>query len=355
MEQTYTFQTRLFKQLNGSRNIFFSPVSIIQALSLAANGAVGETQTNMLSTLDTSNIQYLNSKTKEELALMSQEKSISYSIANAILTKDTPSEVFKEIAVNIYQADVNSLESAEQVNKWCSLKTNGKITKILQSVNEEIRMIILNAVYFSGQWEKSFTIIGERNFYLKNDSYIKASFMRNKIERCTYASTTSAELIGLSINWSKFIFYIILPKGDIDEYLSAFSDQEFKSLTKDAYRQKIQLTMPKFEIVYEVSLKSALEALGMSLVFGSGADFSGITKEAQLFIDNVIHKTYIKVDENGLEAAAVTADVMFNCTSVGYDVYKDVIVDRPFIVTIKHSESDNFLFIGKIENVGITS
>jgi serpin B len=351
MEQKNSFQIRLFKQLNEPKNIFISPISIYQALSLTANGAIGDTQTKMLTTLDSSSVDKLNLISKDELALMSKEEGIKYSIANAVLTKVKPTEEFQELAGSIYQTKVDILKDSEQVNTWCSEKTEGKITKLLDKVDESIAMIILNAIYFSGQWNKAFDDIGKDDFYLKNNSIIKASFMKKQLDGVSYTSTNTEELIGLKLKGTQFVFYIVLPKGDIDDYLNSFSDERFKSLNDQALKEPIELTMPKFKIEFGISLKSALIALGMDLPFESSANFKNISQEADLFIDDVIHKTYIKVDENGLEAAAATAVMMTRCMMPVMKEYKQVVVNRPFIVAIKHPESQHFLFIGKIENV----
>jgi serpin B len=350
MEQTNSFQVRLFQQLNEQKNIFISPVSIYQALSLTANGAKGETQTNIIRTLETDsnfNIEKLNTHAKEIYSLMTT-KGTSCKIANAILTKDEILKEFKLTAKTDYGAKVDTLLNVEQVNKWCSLKTEGKINNLITKLDEDTRMIILNAIYFSGQWITKFNNIENGDFYLRNGTSVKAEYMKARLQGIAYSQTTSEEVIGLGLKNTDIKFYIILPQGDIDDYLNSLSDSKFKNINST---ENIELTMPKFKIEYQSSLKTVLQGLGMNKAFTGEADFSGLTKGSDLHISDVIHKTYIKVDENGLEAAAVTAVIMSRACVMEKIVYKEITIDKPFIVAIKHPKSKDLLFLGKIENV----
>jgi serine protease inhibitor len=353
MESNSSFQVSLFKKLNGDKNIFISPTSIYQALALTANGAVGETQKSMLDILEPSSpkIETCNKLTEQSLKAMDVEKGIKYTIANAVLTKVQPSEGFNKIAETIYHAKVDKLEDVAQVNKWCSEKTNGKIEKILDKLDNNIRMIILNAIYFSAQWSEKFDDCGDMNFNLKNNSAVTAPFIKKQLQDLVYSATSSEQLIGIKFKQSQFHFYIILPNVNIDDYVASFTDDKLDTLLSQSNKENIDLTIPKFKIEYGSSLKDALIGLSMKLPFTTDADFSGITSESALMIDDVIHKTFLKVDENGLEAAAVTAVMMNRCMIPHVVDYKEVIVDRPFFVAIKHPESKNCLFLGKIENV----
>ena len=151
-----TFQTNIFSQINtdkNGQNLIISPLSIYQVLSLLSNGAKGSTQSELLSTLGSITISELNDINYKILSTISSFSSID--IANAVMTKFKPLENFSAIA-HKYSASLELLESVEQVNEWCNEKTHGKIKKIIDKLNPETIMILLNAVYFKGNWLRPF-------------------------------------------------------------------------------------------------------------------------------------------------------------------------------------------------------
>ena len=151
-----TFQTDIFNLMNKDQkgqNLIISPLSIYQVLSLLANGANGETQSEMLKTLGSNTMDELN---EINYKILSKSQAFStIDIANAVMTKYKPLEDFCSIAEK-YLAPVETLESVEQINKWCSEKTHGKIEKIIEELSPETVMILLNAVYFKGKWVSPF-------------------------------------------------------------------------------------------------------------------------------------------------------------------------------------------------------
>ena len=151
-----SFQANIFNKMNKNKkgeNLIISPLSIFQALSLATNGAKSETQLEMLDLLQVDSIDELN---EINYKIISQFKEFStIEIANAVMTKFSPLEEFANIAEN-YLSTIEPLESVEQVNNWCSNKTHGKIDKILDELSPNTLMIILNAVYFKGEWSSKF-------------------------------------------------------------------------------------------------------------------------------------------------------------------------------------------------------
>ena len=151
-----SFQATLFNKMNKEKkgeNLIVSPLSIFQALSLTTNGARGKTQSQMLDLLQSDSIEKLNDINYKIISLFREFTTID--IANAVMTRFTPLEDFSNIALE-YSASVEPLESVEQVNNWCSNKTHGKIDKIISKLDPGALMIILNAVYFKGEWYSKF-------------------------------------------------------------------------------------------------------------------------------------------------------------------------------------------------------
>ena len=151
-----SFQSTLFNRMNKEKkgeNFIISPLSIFQALSLATNGAREKTQSEMLELLQSDSIEELNEINYKIISLFKEFTTID--IANAVMTKFTPLEDFSNTALK-YMAPIEPLESVEQVNSWCSKKTHGKIDKIIDTLDPNVLMIILNAVYFKGEWVSKF-------------------------------------------------------------------------------------------------------------------------------------------------------------------------------------------------------
>ena len=151
-----SFQSTIFNRMNQNKigkNLIISPLSIFQALSLTANGARKETLSEMLDVLQYENIDDLNKVNLQILSIVKDFSTID--IANAVMTRFNPLKEFNLIA-DKYLAPIEPLISVEQVNNWCKNKTHGKIDKILDELEPNTLMIILNAVYFKGEWEKKF-------------------------------------------------------------------------------------------------------------------------------------------------------------------------------------------------------
>ena len=151
-----SFQVSIFNELNKSKrgqNLIISPLSIFQILSLTANGAKGETQKEMLLALQGADLDKLNYVNYEILEIIKKFKTVD--IANAVMSRFTPLKEFTETAEK-YCAPLEQLISVQQVNNWCSEKTHGKITKILDELDSTVQMILLNAICFKGEWSNQF-------------------------------------------------------------------------------------------------------------------------------------------------------------------------------------------------------
>ena len=152
-----SFQISLFNKINSKyreNNLIISPLSIFQAISLVTNGAIGETQQELLKLLDGKEMEEINHLNSEILKKIKENSSLE--IANAIMSKVSPLIGFKNLAKNTYDSEVLPLKNVNQVNKWCEKKTHGKINKIIDKLDPYAFMLVLNAVYFKGEWFKNF-------------------------------------------------------------------------------------------------------------------------------------------------------------------------------------------------------
>ena len=347
------FQLEIVKGINEqniSKNIMVSPLSIYHILSLTANGAATITLEEMLKTLCHKNKIELNKENSLISSTISKLKSIQ--MANAIFTKFKPEQVFIK-AVEIYKFTIDDLKSKEQVNSWCSKATNGKIPTIIDDING-IMMILINAIYFKGVWKKTFDEnLTTKNEFLNFNKEKKITDFMNMSHDFKYFESKNVQAIEIDYNKDNLNALIILPQAekDINIYLKNFSNEKYQQINKGLKNHKVELSLPKFEIKYEGELKNILISLGMKSAFG-GADFSVMRKEKDILISRVIHKTFIKVDEQGTEAAAVTAVVMRKMAVIPKEPPKIMNVNHPFLFIIRCKDlpsGHDILFFNKVE------
>ena len=355
------FDFTLFNKMNKEKsgeNLIISPLSIYQVLSLTTNGAKGETQKEMLDVLQSTNLEELNEINYEILKSFKRFSTIE--IANAVMTKFTPLEDFCTTA-DKYSAPIEPLESLEQVNKWCSDKTHGKIPKILETLEPETVMLLLNAIYFKGEWETQFEKESTKNLTFYNfGSEEKSVETMEQLSHFYYYEDKKVQIIELKFKEDFMSAIIILPneKMDINTYINylPMSHDEMNTVLGQLKRKKVHLLLPKFEVEFSDELNQILIDLGIYDAFSANdADFTGLREEGGLYISKVIHKTYLKVNENGTEAAGVTVVEMEETAIFDEDskIY-DMKVNRPFLFLLKNNilpEDHNLLFMAKIESI----
>ena len=218
-------------------------------------------------------------------------------------------------------------------------------------------MIILNAVYFKSEWAHVFQakMTSIQPFYNKDGSISQVKMMKQK-QRFKYFENKNIQSIELDYTHKGLSAIIILPKKHIDirEYINNLTDNEIANILNNMSYEKVMLQLPKFEIEFKTSLVESLKKMGMHYPFDkSKADFSNISTHISLYIDKVIHKAYLKVDEQGSEAAAVTVIAMkLTAAAPIVEIPRQMFVERPFIFMIKDSNiKEQMLFIAKIEKL----
>jgi len=357
-----SFQATLFNKINKEKegeNLIISPLSIFQALSLAANGANGQTLSEMLDILENESLEELNEINLEIISIINKFSTID--IANAVMTKYTPLENFVKI-LEQYLAPIEPLLNVEQVNNWCSNKTHGKIEKILDELDPDAVMVILNAVYFKGVWASTFNEYSTRKlpFYNLGTEEINIDTM-DQIEHFNYYGDKNVQAIELPFNKDSMSAIIILPsKGtDINKYINSLSlsNNEYNRIIEGLKYSKVHLQLPKFELKFEQNLNQILKDLGMYEAFDKKlADFTGMREKGELYINRVIHKTYLKIFEDGCEAAAVTAIEIDGVTSSlpMEEIIYQMKVNRPFLFLLKNNKlptGHDLVFMSKIEKL----
>lgn len=350
------FQSSIFSEVNlnfPGKNVIVSPLSIFQVLGLTTNGGVGTTQSEMISTLESLNLDNLNNINIKIKNII--KNFVSVEMANGVMSTFDPIKSFLKVC-DKYEAPIEKLISKNQVNEWCSKKTHGKINEILDELSPTTVMLLLNAVYFRGEWTYPFnpksTVGGVFYNYGKEEKKVE---IMSQTHEFNYYQDSKIQVVELPYKNDSMSAIIILPNKDVDinNYINYYNiNDEFINKIKDGMVSTyVKLSLPKFEVEFYGKLKEILKRLGMVTPFGSGADFSGINGSGGLYIDDVIHKTYLKVDEIGSEAAGVTiVDMRKGIPSkvIGMEV------NRPFILVIKSNElpkNNDILFMAKIEEI----
>jgi len=369
IEADNTFGLEIFQKIrenSAEENVMISPLSISVALAMAYNGADNATKTEMEKTLKLFGLtpEEINASYKQLIeALQSVDEKVVFELANAIFYKNgfAVKPDFLNINRNNYDAEVSSLDfnspsAVETINNWVATKTHDKILSIIDQLNPDDRMVLLNAVYFNGIWTTEFEKEGTKlhNFTKNNGESIEVPMM-NKEDKLEYISNSLFKAVKLPYGKGQYNMIVMLPAEDknsqnIIDALSADNltkwENEFK--TED----HVVVTMPRFKFSFETSLNEVLNEMGMQKAFSGQADFSKITDQEDLFISSVRHKSFIDVNENGTEAAAVTS-ITFTTTSAGPgDTVQKIYftVDKPFVFAITEKDTGAILFMGEVQN-----
>ena len=362
------FAFQLFSEIHKSQqneNIFISPSSIAIALSMAYNGARGETQEAMAKTLNFQgmSLEEINQANQElGILLDSLNSDIKLNISNSIWTKiGIPFEQnFLQINQEVYQSKVREIDfenpkTPEIINNWIEDNTKGKIDKIIEKLDRDSVMVLLNAIYFQGNWQEEFdnTSTVDQPFYLSNGIEKQHPTML-KLSEYSYYENQTFQAISLPYGEGRVSMYVFLPKEEIglEKFYQTLNEENWENWMLKFKSQKITLTLPKFKNEYEVTLNDILKTLGMEIAFDRRtADFSGMRSiPPELYIDKIKHKTFVEVNEKGTEAATATSIVIPVPLSIIIKTSLDMFVNRPFFFAIRDNNSGTILFMGEITN-----
>ena len=364
-----SFSYSIFKETvsydNTAENVFISPLSISMALAMVLNGAEGETHNQIKETLGLSGVDEaeINQSFLSLMNyLMTVDSKVTMNIANSVWY-DEQLEVKQEFldrlqeSFNAWGGALNFSDpaSVNVINSWVSENTNGRIDTIIEEISPEMVMFLINALYFKGDWLRQFDVedTREADFYLEDGSKTTVDMMNQSGDFATTFSE-DIQMIELPYGDSLYAMSVLMPTDfdqPIDEFIEEFVNFENVSKWRDGLRSSgrdVMVSLPKFELEYELIYNDMLQSMGMDLPFSeSEADFSGIAEldSRNLFISEIKHKTFVAVDEEGTEAAAATS-VGIGVTSMPPAVE----VNRPFVFIIHERTSGVNLFMGKVKD-----
>ncbi|HEU4994264.1 MAG TPA: serpin family protein [Gemmatimonadaceae bacterium] len=359
------FAFTLFRRLNEAQpdaNVFVSPLSVSFALGMAMNGAASTTFDQMRSTLGfgPQELAEINAGYRGLLSLEGAlDPSTTFQIANSVWYRQTFAfnQSFIDGVREAFQAEVRAspfdVATVKQVNDWVSAKTKGKIPTIVDAISSQDVMFLINAIYFKGSWRNQFDPAGTRDALFHSvggDQTVKMMHRKDGAGTIGFATTTTATIGELTYGNGAFVMTLVVPNqnGSLATLAAGLDTATWASWLEPVREHDFAVSLPKLRLSYERELADDLKALGMQLPFvAGGADFTRMSPAGKdLFIAFVKHKTFVDVNEEGTEAAAVT-NVGIGVTSLP----PCLCVDRPFLFVIRERFSGTILFMGKIVKI----
>ncbi len=355
----------LFKEIwktEQNQNIFISPFSVSTVLTMTLNGASGETEQAMTDTLQLQNIgnDAINNSFRRLLQqFQTSDPEVTLTIANSLWANQDYQfkQDFLQRNESYFEAEISTLDfldpnTLNTINQWVNTNTNGKIPEILEEIESNAVLFLINAIYFKGAWQTEFDPAKTQNgdFYLTDGSTTQVPMMsRQGMFSIYYGDNVAA--INLPYGEGRIGMYIFLPSqaSNLNDFVGALNTADWENWLTQFREQDISIRIPKFKIEYGTKeLNDALTSLGMGVAFDEDrADFSRMATlekpSANLYIDKVAHKTFIEVNEEGSEAAALTS------VTIGVkSLPRMFIVNQPFFFAIRDNETQTVLFMGVV-------
>lgn len=358
---------RMSAYMPDDRNYMISPLSIKSALALVANGASGQTRQELLEACGADSLDELNDSLAQLIQKYSKTNVLRLDIANSLWlnTDRSPYKFNTEYTDKMGEffdasvAEVNDSDAVERINAWAGEKTNGKISSVITS--NDFWTYLANAVYFKASWREPFfeTDTAKNLFTDRNGTESELDFMNKtaympyyesadgtvRAVRRDYANIELVENEDGRINVESHddidvSMYLILADSDI---------KPIKTLKAMQFDDKyVKMSMPKFECKFEMKPNEILRQMGVTAAFDSSkADFTQMVTGEKMCITDSVHKTYIKIDEKGTEAAAVTGFAGGTTSNTEYPEPTEFILNRPFYYIITDNISGEVLFMGE--------
>jgi serpin B len=343
-----------------NKNIFVSPFSVSTALQMVGNGAAGATKAEMQQVLGTAGLPAgsLNEACRNLNQMLTSLPDVTLALANGIWYQDgiqlKPAFVAQNknyFLAELAKVDFLSPKSADTINDWADKSTRGKIQKVVQFPFPPLtRVILANAIYFKGKWVKPFDKKDTKPHVFYTPSAEKQTPLMWQHGHFHYHETAGFQAVQLPYAGDRLQMCVFLPATN------SSPAKLLADMPAESWRDKIlprfmdregTLALPRFKIEYEVTLNDPLKALGMRQAFDDRADFSNMANE-RLYVSEVKQKSYVDVNEEGTEAAAVTTVTMKSLAIMRPLEPFEMIVDRPFFFVISDRETQTILFMGMI-------
>ncbi len=365
MEADNNFALKMFKEVSQQEgdNVFFSPLSLNMAVGMLYNGASGDTQKEIAEAFEIHDFSITESNEyyREILhKILEIDPTSDIAIANSIWYKNSFSvkEQFIGVGKKYFDADINAIDfnnpvSAKIINNWCAKKTNNRIENIIgKTIPNDMRIYLVNALYFKGQWQTDIKFDKAKTTLDKFTKTNKQKIKVNLMEKTTYLNYFSDEnLQCVEIDYGNraFSMLVILPSKNqnINQFIHYLDGEKLNKVVKNMRWTNVWLKLPRFKIENDFSLAQPIRNLGIERIFDKG--FLNISDD-DLWVSDIIQKTFVEVNEEGTEAAAATSIIMIGAGSPHKKIEPiRFFANRPFVYLIREKSTGIVLFIGRMD------
>lgn len=355
-------------QEEGAKNMMISPLSISISMAMTANGAVDETLAEMKEVLGFGEMELpdVNEQFAQLIAsLVEADKDMVFEIADSVWMDDAFAPGVKEDFISVledfysaalFTEDFADAATVGKINSWVSEQTHEKIDKMLKEIPQNTVMYLINALYFKAGWTNPFNKDDSHkgSFTLSDGTYKEVDYMHagGFDAPDLYFNINSEDgysVVRLPYGRGVFAFYGLVRSGDIEDFITDIAEDGIDSYFEEMQILSIgyELELPKFKFAYEKSLKDTFKAIGIGQIFDGGLEggLENISDVEGLRVDEIFHKTFIEIDEDGTEAAAHTyVDPEADGDPYGF------FGTHPFVFVIRDDRTGSIIFIGKIED-----
>lgn len=348
----------------GNANKLLSPVSVLSALAMTANGAEGDTLREMESTFGIT-VSELSAYLADYQRALPESDSYKLCMANGIWFTDNESfaveDDFLQKNEELFASEIHRVpfddSTLQEINHWVKDNTDGMIAKILDEIPADAVMYLVNALAFDARWQEPyFEYQVQEGEFTREDGTVQKVQMMYSFEG-QYLEDAHGTGFLKYYEDEKYAFVALLPEEGmtVTEYVASLTGEKLREILTNPVNVQVNAAVPKYENEYDIEMGDILQKMGIQGAFdGAKADFSGIGSSTMgnIYISRVLHKTFIAVDENGTKAGAATAVEMKAEGAMEMDMVKEVYLNRPFLYLIMDCEEKLPVFLGIVEAVG---
>ncbi len=345
------FGIKLFKKLSKENNLLISPLSINSSLTVILEGAEGKTYNLLLNNLykegieiDEINKYYkrLNTKTDSLNSIWIDQ--------NFPVNKEYINKMKNNFNTKVKNMDLHSVDAIKQINSWVKKESNGQINKIIDNISTENKMMIVNALYFKGQWEKEFNEeMTKKDIFNNYDGSKSEINMMYQCDNFPYYENEDIKMLKMNYQNEKSIYIILpLPDENINNIIDKITVNDFKKWKKNlSSKLETKVKFPRFKLDYQQNLDEVLKEVGLGHIYQNDANFNKINPFIK--VGEISHRTIIEIDEKETRAGAVTGIKTELIASPDKQYkYNEFYVNRPFIFIISENTTNTIIFLAKI-------
>lgn len=358
------YSLELFRQSSSAgENTLVSPLSVLCALAMTANGTDGDTLSQIESVLGMT-VEELNTYLHAYILSLPNDDFSKLSLANSVWLKNDSSfeaeESFLQNNADYYGADIFSkafdMDTLEEINSWVEANTSGMIDNIINDIPEDAVMFLINALAFDAKWQKIYSEsdIKDASFTKEDGSVQDIELMYSSEKK--YLEDENASGFLKYYEGGDYAFAALLPDEgvSVEEYVASLTGERLSDILSGAQDFTVNAAIPKFETEFDIEMSEVLKTMGIRDAFDPGlADFTrlGTSSAGELAISKILHKTYIAVDEQGTKAGAATAVQIEAMSAPLVLETKTVCLDRPFVYMLIDCSTNVPIFIGTLMEI----